>query len=272
MDVDPDTALIDLAAAERAVGPRVKAIMPVPSFGNPCDYAGLEALKRRYGVAILEDAAPALAAGYQGKKVGAVSDVSVFSLHPRNFITTGEGGLIATNDDALAARVRSLSHFGMQATAESWGPPFIDVGVNAKLSDILSAVGCGQMASIDMLLTRRLALAERYLALLADIPEIRPQVTTPGGTHSRQSLCVRAPNRDDVMARMRARGVEAQIGTYALHRQPAFQRLADLRGPFPGADALADEAMVLPLFHDMTDTEQDEVVAVLRDALAARAP
>ncbi|WP_243311408.1 DegT/DnrJ/EryC1/StrS family aminotransferase [Fundidesulfovibrio agrisoli] len=270
VDVDPWSMNVDFERLERAVTPATRALMPVSLFGNPLDWDRLAPLRARLGIPIIEDAACSLGASWRGQPVGSQADVTVFSLHPRKVATTGEGGLVTTNDEALAERMWSLKHFGLERQGPDGGRPrFVRMGTNLKLSNIQAAVGLPQLRSLEEIVARRRELAARYLELLEGLEGVDAHAVTPGGKSCRQTFCVFVPRRDEVMARMRARGVEAQIGTYLLPAEPAFQdpALCRLEGPFPGAQRAWDECLALPLYHEMTDGEQVEVVAALREAL-----
>jgi len=271
VDVDRDSMLISEAAVGAALTARTKVVMPVSIFGNPVDYGWLRKLRAQRGFKIVEDAACSIGAAFGNQKVGAWADISVFSLHPRKFITTGEGGMITTDNAEWAAWMDSYKHFGMAAAgAAREGIVFERFGTNYKLSNLLSAVGLAQIAEVGDLLRRRRELATRYYRLLADHPRIAVPATPTGGEHSFQTCCIFLRERDHVMARLRAEGIEAQIGTYALHRHPAYRPgpLVRHAGDFPGSRRAADEALALPLFHEMTEAQQDRVVAALRAALA----
>ena len=263
VDVDADTMLINFDALEAAVTPRTKAVMPVSLFGNPLDYDRLLALNKKHGFAIIEDAACSIGASFRGRKVGSWSDISVFSLHPRKFITTGEGGVITTNNAKWAEWMVSYKHFGIGVASARETTQFTMVGTNYKLSNLQAAVGVVQMRDVDVLLARRRELAARYCRKLSGV---ELPVTTPGGEHSWQSFCVQVNERDRVMKALRGEGIEAQIGTYSLHMQPAFRNDArcELRGPFDGSRRAYEHCLALPLFHDMTESEQDRVVERLK--------
>lgn len=268
VDVDPRSMLIDLAAVEAAITARTRVVMPVSAFGNPLDHDALDALKRAHGFKVVEDAAPALCAELRGKRVGALADLTVFSFHPRKFITTGEGGMVTTDDDGLAAWMRSYKRFGIDPTASGPLPSFGSVGTNYKLSDVLAAIGVAQLAHVDELLRRRTELAERYAELLRDDPRITLPTTTPGGRHSYQSFVVLIDGRDEVWRRMRADGIEVQVGTFALHREPAFSGdRCRFVGDLAGSRSAFERSLCLPLYHDMTSKEQERVVAALRELL-----
>ena len=206
-------------------------------FGNPLDYERLDAIKARHGVAIVEDAACAIGAEYGARKVGLHADITVFSLHPRKFITTGEGGMVTTDRDDWAAWMESYKHFGMGRATAREAVVFERIGTNYKLSNLQAAVGVVQMRHIDELLARRRALAARYVEQLAGRPGVSIPPTTAGGVHSYQSFCVHVPERDRLLQTLRADGIEVQIGTYALHQHPAYRGAGRSRCAAPWTEA-----------------------------------
>jgi len=262
VDIDRRTANIDYAQVRSVMTDRTKAILPVSLFGNPLDYTELKQLKDDFGVWIIEDAACSLGAESNEKKVGSLADASVFSFHPRKFITTGEGGMVTTNDDELAKFMISYKNFGM--AVEDFKPKnsFLRMGTNYKMSNVLGAIGVMQMKVIDELLTKRRELCDRYNSLLEDVQGIGKLLAGRG--HSYQSYCILVPNRDKVMQEMRSRGIEVQIGTYALHKEAAFKSCKKA-GSLENSAYVADRALVLPLFHDLTAREQEEIVGALRE-------
>ena len=267
VDVDPKTMLIDCDALEKAVTPRTKCLMPVSEFGNPLDYGRLNEIKSKYGLKIVEDAACALGSEYRGTKTGALADVSVFSMHPRKFITSGEGGLITTSDPEIAGFVMSYKHFGMKTENGRLKLEFERIGTNYKLSNILAAVALEQFRMADVLLAERQRLAARYRRKLLPYPELQLPEVTCGGTHSYQTFSILMDHRDEVMVKLRAMGIEVQFGAYAIHEQKAFQQsFVKLCGPFDGSSSAARRNLALPLFYGMTEQEQDIVVAELLKA------
>lgn len=265
VDIDRDTMLIDMQALEVAITSRTKAVIPVSLFGNPLDYRHLIRLKDKYGFHIIEDAACALGAGYRNNPVGTQADITVFSLHPRKFITTGEGGIICTSNPEWADWIDRYKHFGIDRNAANHANLFAMIGGNYKLSNIQAAIGLAQMEYVKELLTERQRLALRYYNLLAkEDLIILPQVT-PGGTHSYQTFSVMVANRDGIIQNMRTKGIEVQVGTYSLHLQPAFQNHARCRhkGSLADSDYAFRHCLALPLFPGMTHEQQDRVVTTL---------
>jgi dTDP-4-amino-4,6-dideoxygalactose transaminase len=258
VDVDPETMLIDYEAAEAAITERTAVILPVSQFGNPLDWDRLDAIRDDHAVPILEDAACALGAEYRGEKVGSQADITVFSFHPRKFITTGEGGVVATANEDWAEWMWSYKHFGKGKAASRPGSQFERIGTNYKMSDILAAVGLSQMQRVEEMLARRIELAERYIDMLSDRPGFAFQRTTRHGQHSYQTFCGHVENRDEILNRLRPDGIEVQIGSYALHRHPAYEESAHCRhcGDLDGSTYAYEHCLALPLYHQMTEEEQ----------------
>ncbi|MFA6127009.1 MAG: DegT/DnrJ/EryC1/StrS aminotransferase family protein [Bacteroidales bacterium] len=263
VDVDASNMLIDYDAIEKAITPKTKAIIPVSLFGNPLDYDRLNQIKEKHNLYILEDAACSIGAEYKAEKVGIFADITVFSLHPRKFITTGEGGMITTENDAWAEWMNSYKHFGMAINNTSReGIRFDIVGTNYKLTNFQSAIGLGQMEHIDDLLQRRRFLASRYNNQFGHVSGIKLPTVVNDGRHSFQSYCILTPLRDKIMNTLRQQGLEVQIGTYALHMHPAFQNAQSFThsGDFKGSIASFNHCLTLPLFHDLSETEQDYLI------------
>jgi len=247
VDVDPETMNIDPARID--VGPRAKAVIAVDLFGRP---ARIEELP---DVTVIEDAAGALGARRRGQPCGGLGLAGCLSFHPRKIVTTGEGGAVTTSDAAVAAAVRQFRNHG-------WKPPGLAdmpvAGVNYRLSDILCAVGIPQLRRLDELLEARERIAAGYGERLAGMPVVLPGVDE-SDRHGWQAYVIQLDRRDEVLAALRARGIEAQIGTYALHRLSAYGD----KGPFPGADRVYERALALPFHTRLTDTELDRVAEAL---------
>jgi len=270
VDVSKDTMLIDYDMIEKAITPATKAVMPVSEFGNPLDHDKLNEIKAKYKLYIIEDAACSLGSEYKGKKTGNIADISVFSLHPRKFITSGEGGIIATNNSAWADKMESYKHFGMRVENGRISMQFDEIGTNYKLSNILAGVAVGQMEIADKLLARRIELAESYKKMLLPHTGITIPSVTKNGKHSYQTFSVFTENRDTVMANMRAKGIEVQIGTYSLHMHKAFQNKSKVRlsGTFEDSRCSYEKCLALPMYYEMTDRIQEIVVDELKKQCA----
>lgn len=286
VDVHPKTYTMDPALLEAAITRRTSAIMCVHQIGMPCDMAGIMAVARRHGLPVVEDAACALGSEvlYEGawQPVGApIGDVACFSLHPRKVITVGDGGVLTTRNAALDARFRLLRQHGMSVpdTVRHGSPQVIfesypEPGFNYRLTDIQAAVGIEQLRRLPEIVRRRRELAAAYRALLDErVPEVEPPLEPSWARTNWQSFAVLLPEGADqrgVMQAMLDRGVATRRGIMCIHREPAYAGQT-LRTPLPASERAQDRTILLPLFPQMTEAMQEEVVEALRAALAAAA-
>jgi len=250
-DVDPDTFLLDAGAVAAAVTSRTRAVLPVHLFGRPVDWEALQTAVPQE-VALVEDAAGALGASYRGTPCGALGVVGCLSFHPRKIVTTGEGGAVTTDEAVLDASVRRLRHHGWRTLGDMPVP-----GLNYRLPDLLCAIGVPQLARLEQLLAARERVAAWYTERLEGL------VLTPGAAegdrHGWQAYVIQLDRRDDALEGLRDAGIEAQIGTWALHRLEPYRA----QGPFPGADRAFERALALPLATTTTEAEVERVVAAL---------
>ena len=246
VDVDPATMNLDVERVAAAVTPRTRAVLAVHLFGRPLDWDALAAAVPD-GVVLLEDAAGALGARSKGRACGSLGRMGCLSFHPRKIVTTGEGGAVTTDDAGLADAIRSMRHHGWR------GSDMPAPGVNYRLADVLCALGIPQVRRLGRLLKARARIAAAYAERLDGVVETPS--ADEGDVHGWQAYVVRVDGRDELLARLRADGIEAQIGTYALHRLGAY---AD-QGSFPGADAAYERALALP-FH--TALEEGDIERV----------
>ena len=253
VDVDPVTMNLDLEEVAAAVTSRTRAVLAVHLFGRPLDWAALRSAVPPH-VELLEDAAGALGARWQGRPCGSLGLAGCLSFHPRKIVTTGEGGAITTGDAELAARVRRLRDHGVD---RSDGFEIREPGLNYRLSDILCAVGIPQVRRLDELLAVRARLAAAYAERLEGMVET--SAADEGDAHGWQAYVVRLDRRDEALAALRGQGIEAQIGTYALHHLAAYRD----QGPFPGADEAFARALALPFHLELDDDDLDRVRYVL---------
>jgi dTDP-4-amino-4,6-dideoxygalactose transaminase len=253
VDVDPATFNLDLSLLPDALSPRTRAVIGVHLFGRPLDWEALRALVPE-GAHLVEDAAGALGACYQGRPCGSLGVMGCLSFHPRKIVATGEGGAVTTDDPALADAIRRLRHHGIVPRGAFDIP---QPSTNYRLSDVLCALGIPQLARLDELLAARERVAAGYEQRLVGVVET-PSAAV-GDRHGWQAYVVRLDRRDDALAALREDGIEAQIGTYALHRLSAY---AD-RSAYPGADAAFERALALPFHTGLTDAELDRVAAAL---------
>jgi perosamine synthetase len=268
-DIDPLTYNLDPAAAERAITPRTKAIMPVHQVGLPADMDRFMELGERYGLVIIEDAACAIGASYKGRPIGSVGPIACFSLHPRKVITTGEGGMVTLCDPEMAERMRRLRahamdisdlarHNARDVVIESYP----ERGFNVRMTDMQAALGLCQLEILDDILAKRRRLASRYTAALERMPGLEPPYDPDYAERTWQSYCVRvtpqsAIGRPELMRRLLADGIPTRRGVMAIHEEQAY---AGASGPLRHTEAAARDVVMLPLFPDLTDEQQDYVI------------
>lgn len=277
-DVDPATGNLTPATVDAVRTPRTRAVLAVHQGGVPADVHALRAACADWQLPLVEDAACAIGSTAGGKPVGQGALVAAWSFHPRKVVTTGEGGMITTDDAAWAERLRRLREHGMNASAaqrHASDKPvlesYLEVGYNYRMTDIQAAVGLVQLGKLDAMITRRRELAARYATLLRDVPGLTP-VRDPGhGESNFQSYWVLLEadfpvGRDDLLAALAAAGVSARRGIMAAHLEPAYA--GHPHAPLPVTERISRDSLILPLFHTMTEAQQDRVVAVLREQAA----
>lgn len=285
VDIDPKTYNLcplalsyKLEQAERD-GKLPKVVVPVHLCGQACDMQAIHALAQRYGFKIIEDASHAIGGKYKGEPIGncRYSDVTVFSFHPVKIITTAEGGMVLTNSAELANKMALFRSHGItrdpaQMTHGADGPWYyqqIELGFNYRMTELQAALGVSQMARLDQYVTRRHQLAHRYDELLATLP-----LTTPwqhpdsySGLHLyviRLRLDMTSRHHREVFDSLREQGIGVNLHYIPVHTQPYYQRMGFNLGDFPEAERYYAEAISLPLFPAMTDSDQDEVVSAVQ--------
>jgi perosamine synthetase len=282
-DVDPRTCNLDPQAAERAIGPHTKAIVPVHQLGLPADMDAFFALRERHEVAVVEDAACALGASYRDRSIGSLPSLACFSLHPGKVITTGEGGMIAVQDPEVAERLWRLRGHGMDVSdlarhsaREVVLEAYPERGWNARMTDVQAALGLCQMRVLDEILRRRELLAARYTAALAKVPGLQPPFEPDYARRTWQSYCVRLSRkaslgRAELMARLLRDGIATRRGVMAIHESPDYAGLhVRPRACLRHTEAAARETLLLPLYPDLTERQQDYVLERLSDAIDGR--
>jgi dTDP-4-amino-4,6-dideoxygalactose transaminase len=274
VDVDPLTYNLLPEHVEAAVTSRTKAIMPVSQIGLAADLPAIMDVAERHGLVVVEDAAPSLGATVGGRYVGSISHLTVFSFDARKILTTGEGGMVVTNDaDAaellrqLRAQGASISTFDRHSTSRVVLEQYAALGYNYKLTDIQAAVGIVQMGKLDEVVARRRELAHRYDDLLAGDERVTTPYEPRGYRHVYQSYLIRlvGQSRERVMNAMAEAGVATRRIT-ACHLEPLY-RDQDSGPRLPVTEQITTDHMLLPLFVGLTEAEQDEVVHALRTAL-----
>ena len=280
VDIEADTLNLDARLIAAAVSPRTRAVLPVHYAGQPCDLDAIAAAAP--GARLIEDAAHAVGATYRGRPIGGIGAAAIFSFHPIKNITTGEGGMITTADDALAKRMRGLRFHGVERDAwRAYGHaqvPLYDVtepGLKYNLSDIQSAIGLHQLRKLSALNAERERLARRYDVALAALPALRPlgKAAYPH-RHAHHLYVVRLEHerlrvdRNGFMAAVIDAGIGLGLHFIAVHELTYYrQRLGDLRSALPVATDASHRIFSLPLFPGLADAEQDRVVDVLAAVL-----
>jgi len=274
VDIGYDTLNIREELIEEAITDRTKAIVPVHFAGYPCDMKKIGLIASRHGIPVIEDAAHAAGAEFENRKIGGVSDLTCFSFHPVKNMTTGEGGMITTNDDALADKIDLLKFhgigrpawqaYGAQAKSE-YGTEM--PGYKYNFTDILAAMGVHQLRKLDSFVEARRTLAERYQAALADVEEIRtPRYAAE--YQYRHSWCLysvklEAPafTRAEFLGKLKDRGIGTGVHFVSIHVQPFYrEKFGYGKEDFPAAAAVSDSVFSLPLHPSLGETEQSRVI------------
>ena len=275
VDIDPLTFNIDPNRIEAAITPRTRAILAVHQIGLPAAMKEINEIASRHNLLVIEDAACAIGSEYHGKRIGAPhSWMACFSFHPRKILTTGEGGMITTNDDKLAARLRPLRqhamtvsdvarHSAKNVVIESYD----EVGYNFRMTDLQAAIGLVQLSRVEGFIERRRAFAARYTEALLKLGWIMPPAEPAGYRHNFQSYMARltkdAPvSRDKLMQLLLDRGISTRRGVMATHRETPYRNPRWER-ELPETNAATDECIILPLFHQMTEEEQEFILSSL---------
>ena len=264
VDIDRATCTMDVSQVRRAMTARTKAILPVHLYGQPADLGPLLEIADEYGIPLIEDVAQAHGAKYHDRTAGSLGQSGCFSFYPgKNLGAYGEGGAVTTNDAALAQRLRALRDHAQAARYHH-----SEVGFNYRMDAFQGAVLGIKLRHIEAWTEARRALARRYCELLADLPLVLP-AEAAHRRHVWHLFVVRHPERDRLRAALEEDGIQTGLHyPIPLHLQQAYAHLGLKRGAFPVAEAVGDECFSLPLFPEMSHTQQDAVVASLRRALA----
>ncbi len=271
-DVRADTGTVDPLAVADLIGPRTVGVIAVDTVGLPADYQELRSITDRYGLFLVEDAACAVGATYQGRQAGTLAPVACLSFHGRKGITSGEGGALLTADPALAADARLRSSFGIESIFDQARviglpiPEFTEIGYNYKLSDIAAAILRVQVGRISELLDRRRAVAARYAELLADEELVTVPHVPRDRTHAWQSYLVTldpSVDRAGVAADLRAHGIGCGHGTWACHLQPVYET----KQPCPVSADLFQRNLAIPMHAELSTNQAERVAENLRVAI-----
>ena len=276
VDIDPLTFNLDPNRLAEAITPRTRAILVVHQIGLPAALSEILAVAHEHNLIVIEDAACATGSAYQDRRIGLPhAFLACFSFHPRKILTTGEGGMLTTADAQVATRLRRLRQHAMTtsdlARHESKSvmtEGYDEVGFNYRMTDVQAAIGLVQLGRLDGFLARRRALAQRYSEELGQLGWLTPPQEPPGCRHNYQSYMMRlrpdAPiSRDALMQALLARGISTRLGDRAIHREPPYREPRWDR-ELVHTNAVTDQTIILPLFHQMTEQEQEHVIRSLR--------
>lgn len=290
VDIDPRTynlcpKKLEAKLIEAAkVGRLPKIVIPVHLCGQPCDMQAIHALGQKYGFKIIEDASHAIGAKYRGEAIGngRYSDITVFSFHPVKIITTAEGGMALTNSDALATSLNLLRSHGItrdpalmsQTMDGPWYYQQVALGYNYRMTDMQAALGVSQMTRLSQYVALRHQIAQRYNVLLADLPLTLPwQHPDSYSAYHLYVIRLRLEKTSvthlQVFEALRAKDILVNLHYIPVHTQPYYQKMGFKFGDFPQAESYYAEAISIPMYPTMTEAQQDEVIAALREACNA---
>jgi len=274
-DIDPASFNLDPALIERCITPRTKAILPVHVFGRPADMDAILDIARRHHLWVIEDACEALGARWRGRAAGTLGTCGTFAFYPNKQITTGEGGMIVTDDASLDRLYKSMRNQGRGDSGE-W-LQHERLGFNYRLSDLNCALGLSQLRRVTDILSRRRAVAEEYRRQLADIEdlELPPYQTVPGAELSWFVYVVRLKHgdrrrRDDLLSRLRSEGIACSDYFSPLHLQPHLRQLGYGEGAFPVTEAIAATTVALPFYNALDGERIHRIATALRRLLGQR--
>ncbi|MGN0128325.1 DegT/DnrJ/EryC1/StrS family aminotransferase [Glutamicibacter soli] len=282
-DVEETTGNVSAQTIEAALTPKTTAIIAVDQGGMPLDLEPLRRLCDERGLALVEDAACGAGSTYRGAPVGVGADVSAWSFHPRKLLTTGEGGMLTTNNEQWAQRARRLREHAMDVSAadrhgstlapqESYG----EIGYNFRMTDMQAAVGLVQLSKLEQMVVRRRELAARYQQELAGVPGLRCVQDPEYGTSNYQSFWIEVSrpfplDREGLLAKLAEDGISARRGIMASHLQPAYAGHSGYTVALPVTERLTANTLILPLYHDLREEEQDRVISSVLSASALTA-
>lgn len=272
VDIDPQTYNLDPDDVARKIGPRTRAILAVDQLGMPCEIDRILGLGSDHNLLVIQDAACSFGSRFRGRPVGNLAPISVFSLHARKVVTTGEGGMIVTNDAALAARLRRLRHQGMSLSdferhgaSPTTFESYPEIGYNFRITDIQAAIGLCQLDRLDDMLARRRKVAERYIAAFSNHPYIAPPFVPTYAEPNWQSFQIRvrpggSMSRNALMEALHGEGIATRRGVMASHLEMPYR---PLKASLPQTESAAAECMQLPMHPGMSDENIDSVISAL---------
>lgn len=275
-DINPVTYNIEPAEIEKHITARTKAIIPVHYTGQPCDMEAITAIAKKHNLLVIEDAAHALGAEYQGKKIGSISDMTCFSFHPVKPITTGEGGMVVTNDEELYKRLVLYRSHGitrerewMTADEGPWYYEQVALGYNYRITDISCALGINQMKKLDDFIARRRQIAAYYDEAFAGVEGLQVPVQSADGASGWHLYMVQVlhKERSEVFARLREAGIGVNVHYIPVYQFPYYQQHGYADCHCPNAEQFYGNAISLPIFPRLTREQQDYVIEQIKNFL-----
>ena len=264
IDVDPQTFNLDLDQIAGAITPRTKAIIPVHLFGQPVDMARLTAIAQSHQLWVIEDAAQAAGADWAGAKVGSFGHIGCFSFYPtKNLGACGDAGAITTNDGAIAARIRMLRNHGQQQRYSSEA-----IGINSRMDALQAAILSIKLNYLEGWNAQRRAIAERYDQVLRHLPGMTAPKALPGHVWHQYTLQIGGDRRDSIRQKLQTQGIGSMVYyPVPLHLQPVYEHLGYQSGRLPVAERLAQAVLSLPMFPELSQEQQEQVLYALKDSL-----
>jgi len=281
-DVCADTLNLDPAEVTKKISSKTRAILPVDYAGHPADLTAIVEIARRHGLLVIEDACHALGAEYSGRRVGSIADMTVFSFHPVKHITTGEGGMVTTNDPKLAETLRRFRNHGISSDARQrqsagqWHYEMVLLGFNYRLPDIVCALGIEQLGKLDGNLARRREIAEIYTSAFCEIPGVIPPAVRAEANPAwhlypiRLDLAKLTTDRAQIFRALRAENIGVNVHYIPVHTHPYYrERFGYKGGEFPVAEDAYERLISLPMFHAMSDQDVQDVIAAVTKVLSS---
>ncbi len=272
-DIDPKTYNIDPSDIEKKITDRTKAIIAVHFTGQPCDMERIHEIANKHGLIVIEDAAHALGAVYEGKKVGSLSEMTTFSFHPVKHITTGEGGMVLTNHQELYERLKLFRTHGitreehlLRKNDGPWYYEQLDLGYNYRITDIQCALGISQMKKLPYFLERRKEIAERYQEAFADCDNIQCPYQKPGCENAWHLYVIRIKGgkRKEVFEKLREAGIGVNVHYIPVYQHPYYQEHGYKDISCPNAEQYYEEAISLPIYPALKEAEQEYVIETVQ--------
>lgn len=273
-DVKPDTYNIDPADVVRKITKKTRAIIAVDYTGQPCELDELRKIAEDYHLALIEDAAHAMGADYKGRRIGSVSDMTIFSLHPVKHITSGEGGLITTDDEGFYRKLKLFRNHGITRDPSmmtdhegDWYYQQLDLGYNYRITDFQCALGLSQLKKLSRFVERRKYLAERYNKAFKDMASVICPFQKEGCNNSWHLYVIQVQSRSDVFRKLRNAGIGVNVHYIPVYRHPYYQENGYKDIYCPNAEKIYDHIISLPLYYGLTDEEQDYVIMQLKEVI-----